>query len=61
MEDQKQITPSLYFDLDDFKPVTFDSLPEWIQNIIRLSPEYSKIAGNKPTETVADSDQTLPF
>lgn len=61
MEDQKQITPSLYFDLDDFNPVTFDGLPEWIQNIIRLSPEYSKIAGNKPTETVADSDQTLPF
>ena len=55
MEDQKQITPSLYFDLDDFNPVTFDSLPEWIQNIIRLSPEYDAVAWNKPTETVADS------
>ena len=44
MEDQKQITPSLYFDLDDFNPVTFDSLPEWIQNIIRLSPEYDAVA-----------------
>ena len=55
MEEQKQITPSLYFDLDDYNPVTFDGLPEWIQNIIRLSPEYSKVAWNKPTETEADS------
>lgn len=56
MEEKKQITPSLYFDLDNYDAKLFDTLPEWIQTIIRKSPEYVKVAGNE-----VEDENSLPF
>jgi len=47
MEDKKAVTETLYFDLDNYDAKLFDKLPQWIQDKIRLSPEYTKVAGNE--------------
>jgi hypothetical protein len=44
MEDKKAVTETLYFDLDNYDAKLFDKLPQWIQDKIRLSPEYTKVA-----------------
>jgi hypothetical protein len=68
MEEKKQVTESLYFDLDNFDAKLFDKLPQWIQDKIRLSPEYLAVAGNEPEwivdELLAEVPATeswLPF
>jgi len=55
MEDQKAVTELSYFDLDNYDAKLFDKLPQWIQDKIRLSPEYTKVAGNEPVQ------DDLPF
>jgi hypothetical protein len=37
----------------------FGTLPSWLQDKIRLSPEYDAVAWNKPTET--EADWSYPF
>lgn len=64
MQEPKAITHTSYFDLDNYDAKLFDSLPEWLQDKIRLSPEYSAVAWNKPTETISPSDSSeveMPF
>lgn len=46
--------------LDDFSSTVFGTLPNWLQEKIRTSPEYSLVAWNEPTETTS-SDEDLPF
>jgi len=46
--------------LDDFNSNTFGTLPNWLQEKIRVSPEYSAVAWNKPTETTSSED-FMPF
>jgi len=66
MTEEKQVTESLYFDLDNYDAKLFDKLPQWIQDKIRLSPEYLAVAGNEP-EWIVDEllaevqDSSLPF
>lgn len=36
-----QINPSQYFDLNEYNQEVFESLPEFIQDKIKLSPEYN--------------------
>jgi len=55
MEDQKAVTELSYFDLDNYDAKLFDKLPQWIQDKIRLSPEYTKVAWNEPMQ------DNLPF
>jgi len=55
MEDQKAVTELSYFDLDNYDAKLFDKLPQWIQDKIRLSPEYTKVAWNEPVQ------DDLPF
>lgn len=44
--------------LDNFDKNTFGTLPSRLQDKIRLSPEYTAVAWNKPTET---EDSWTPF
>ena len=37
-----QLNPSVYFDLDDFNPADFESLPEWVRDKINL-PESNGV------------------
>jgi hypothetical protein len=37
------INPPLYFDFDEFSMEAFEKIPEWIQKIIKESPEWKKI------------------
>jgi hypothetical protein len=48
MEDKKAVTELSYFDLDNYDAELFDKLPQWIQDKIRLSPEYLAVAVNEP-------------
>jgi len=50
MEDKKAITELTYFDLDNYDAKLFDKLPSWIQDKVRLSPEYQAVAWNIPDE-----------
>lgn len=52
-----ELTPKEFF-IDAFNQASFAALPEWLQEKIRLSPEYQEVAWDNPTETEADQ---LPF
>ena len=57
------------FDLDNFNPSAFGDLPEWLQEKIRISPEYmealnpSKPVVNSYTQAQPADDmaQDIPF
>lgn len=53
----KPVNAERYFSLDAFDKAVFDSLPEGIQKIIKLSPEYQAAVGNAPVE---DEVEPLP-
>jgi hypothetical protein len=44
MEAPAPVRQLSYFDLDNYDASLFDSLPSWIQDKIRLSPEYQAVA-----------------
>jgi hypothetical protein len=60
MTEEKQVTDSLYFDLDNYDAKLFDKLPQWIQDKIRLSPEYLAVAGNEPSGIVDELLAEVP-
>ncbi len=43
------LNPPVYFDFDEFNIEVFNTLPEWIQKIIQLSPEWAKAASKGQT------------
>ncbi len=55
MEAPAPVRQLSYFDLDNYDASLFDSLPSWIQDKIRLSPEYQAVAWNVPSE------EPMPF
>lgn len=63
-----QVNPTVDFWLAQFDQKVFESLPEWIQNKIALSPEYAEILNPKlktevkqASNVVADLDDEIPF
>ena len=68
MEAPKPTNPLVTIDMDDFNQVSFDSLSEGLQNIIKKSPEWK--AMNQPAQGFRDtptdeppdfSDDDVPF
>ena len=50
------------FDLDNFDQATFDSLTDYWKGLIKLSPEYAKaVMGEKPSTSLGDEEDTIPF
>lgn len=58
----EQINPSVFFDLDNFNKEVFESLPEWVQGVIKQSPEYKEVMGSeKDGSGVVIEKDLLPF
>lgn len=55
----EQVTPSIFFDLDNFSRELFESLPEWMQKVIASSPEYAQ--ASKPVAMTSFGDDDVPF
>lgn len=49
-EAQAQHNNPVRFSLDAFDQKTFNDFPEWLQDIIKLSPEYAEAAGVAPAD-----------
>lgn len=59
---QKQVNPSVYFSLDSFDKELFESLPDWLKEKIKASPEYASLTGTKATSgSFSDFESDLPF
>ncbi len=57
---------TIFFDLDSFDEETFSKVPEYWQNVIRQSPEYTDLFGghderNPPPRGHSDMDDEIPF
>lgn len=52
MEDKPAVNELSYFDLDNYDAKLFEKLPQWLQDKIRLSPEYQAVAGNEVEENL---------
>lgn len=61
------INAPVYFMLDEYTDESFSYLPEWIQNKVKLSPEYQAIiAGKDAPDTsdvpfIDDVDSDIPY
>lgn len=65
------VNPLVYFSMQtpaDYSTVTFNSFPEWLQEIIRKSPEHHEIVdgsrgggGHESENPGADLDDDIPF
>lgn len=56
--------PQVYFDLDNFDGLTFESLSKWIKGEIQKSPEYARVFQTAPQGNVGkfdDVDDDIPF
>lgn len=52
----------LYFSMEKFDSVVYESLPNWIKEKIQKSPEYRSIAGGKsPAKQNDDFNDDVPF
>lgn len=64
MEKPDQLNPSIVFDMaGEFNQTEFDKIPNWIQEKIKLSPEYENFETPKeePTEEQKNDAEDLPF
>ena len=48
----KKMTDHTFFDLDNFDQATFDTLPDFLKNIIQMSPEY--LQATQKEESIED-------
>jgi hypothetical protein len=62
MAEPEQVNPSVSFDLAEFDGKVFESLPTWLQDKIKLSPEYKAITNPEQIEAGKDvvSNGELP-
>lgn len=51
----KPVNPIVFFDMDEFDNETFVRLPNWIQELIKKSQEYSPVAQEVRAQTAADA------
>lgn len=64
MEVPAQVNPAVYFSLDKFDPVVFDSLSEGYKRLIQVSPEYQQVknGGTKSSNGgLSNIDDDIPF
>jgi hypothetical protein len=64
MEIPAQINKSVHFSLEpeSFSQEVYESLSEWYQKTIALSPEFQELESpSKPTKTLSDMDDDIPF
>jgi len=55
-----QYNESVLFSLDDFDKETFEKIPEGLQAMIKESPEYRKVTGQKPAQQAAPESPPTP-
>lgn len=59
------VNDMVYLDLDDYDPHAFQALPEWIQKMVRQSPEYQALSfANDDVPPMVDDgyfESDIPF